>query len=318
MKILANDGLAAVGITMLEEAGHEVLLNKVPQEQLANFINDNDVSALLVRSATQARKDLIDACPRLKFIGRGGVGMDNIDVAYAREKGLRVQNTPAASSESVAELVFAHLFGGVRFLYSANREMPLEGELNFKGLKKAYGGGRELRGKTLGVLGFGRIGQATAKIALGVGMDVVYHDPFLEEATLKVEFSGGKSLDFDFKSVSKDELLSNSDFITLHMPAQKNGKYVLGAAEFGKMKAGAGVVNAARGGVVDEVALLKALGDEHLSFAALDVFENEPTPPVQVLMHPKLSLSPHIGASTEEAQDRIGSEMAGYLIEFFG
>ena len=318
MKILANDGLAAVGITMLEEAGHEVLLNKVPQEQLANFINDNDVSALLVRSATQARKDLIDACPRLKFIGRGGVGMDNIDVAYAREKGLRVQNTPAASSESVAELVFAHLFGGVRFLYSANREMPLEGELNFKGLKKAYGGGRELRGKTLGVLGFGRIGQATAKIALGVGMDVVYHDPFLEEATLKVEFSGGKSLDFDFKSVSKDELLSNSDFITLHMPAQKDGKYVLGAAEFGKMKAGAGVVNAARGGVVDEVALLKALDDEHLSFAALDVFENEPTPPVQVLMHPKLSLSPHIGASTEEAQDRIGSEMAGNLIEFFG
>ena len=318
MKILANDGLAAVGITMLEEAGHEVLLNKVPQEQLANFINDNHVSALLVRSATQARKDLIDACPRLKFIGRGGVGMDNIDVAYAREKGLRVQNTPAASSESVAELVFAHLFGGVRFLYSANREMPLEGELNFKGLKKAYGGGRELRGKTLGVLGFGRIGQATAKIALGVGMDVVYHDPFLEEAILKVEFSGGKSLDFDFKSVSKDELLSNSDFITLHMPAQKDGKYVLGAAEFGKMKAGAGVVNAARGGVVDEVALLKALDDEHLSFAALDVFENEPTPPVQVLMHPKLSLSPHIGASTEEAQDRIGSEMAGYLIEFFG
>ncbi|MCE2495540.1 MAG: D-2-hydroxyacid dehydrogenase [Flavobacteriales bacterium] len=318
MKILANDGLAAVGITMLEEAGHEVLLNKVPQEQLANFINDNDVSALLVRSATQARKDLIDACPRLKFIGRGGVGMDNIDVAYAREKGLRVQNTTAASSESVAELVFAHLFGGVRFLYSANREMPLEGELNFKGLKKAYGGGRELRGKTLGVLGFGRIGQATAKIALGVGMDVVYHDPFLEEATLKVEFSGGKSLDFDFKSVSKDELLSNSDFITLHMPAQKDGKYVLGAAEFGKMKAGAGVVNAARGGVVDEVTLLKALDDEHLSFAALDVFENEPTPPVQVLMHPKLSLSPHIGASTEEAQDRIGSEMAGYLIEFFG
>ncbi len=318
MKILANDGLAAVGITMLEEAGHEVLLNKVPQEQLANFINDNDVSALLVRSATQARKDLIDACPRLKFIGRGGVGMDNIDVAYAREKGLRVQNTPAASSESVAELVFAHLFGGVRFLYSANREMPLEGELNFKGLKKAYGGGRELRGKTLGVLGFGRIGQVTAKIALGVGMDVVYHDPFLEEATLKVEFSGGKSLDFDFKSVSKDELLSNSDFITLHMPAQKDGKYVLGAAEFGKMKAGAGVVNAARGGVVDEVALLKALDDKHLSFAALDVFENEPTPPVQVLMHPKLSLSPHIGASTEEAQDRIGSEMAGYLIEFFG
>lgn len=318
MKILANDGLAAVGVTMLEEAGHEVILNKVAQEQLADFINENDVAALLVRSATKARKDLIDACPGLKFIGRGGVGMDNIDVEYAREKGLRVQNTPAASSESVAELVFAHLFGAVRFLYNANREMPLEGETNFKGLKKAYAGGRELRGKTLGVLGFGRIGQATAKVALGVGMNVVYHDPFLEEASVQLEFAGGKSLDFDFKSVSKEELLAQSDFITLHMPAQKDGKYVVGAEEFSKMKAGAGIVNAARGGVVDEVALLKALDDEHLSFAALDVFENEPTPPVQVLMHPKLSLSPHIGAATEEAQDRIGSEMAGYLIEFFG
>ncbi|QTN39060.1 D-2-hydroxyacid dehydrogenase [Cryomorphaceae bacterium] len=317
MKILANDGMAAVGVTMLEEAGHEVLLNKVAQEQLANFINENDVAALLVRSATKVRKDLMDACPGLKFVGRGGVGMDNIDVEYGRSKGIRVQNTPAASSESVAELVFAHLYGGVRFLYSANREMPLEGETNFKGLKKAYASGRELRGKTLGVLGFGRIGQATARIALGAGMKVVYHDPFLENVSLDLSFYDGQSLSFAFESMSKEDVVAQSDFITLHMPAQADGKYVLGAEEFGKMKAGAAVVNAARGGVIDEAALLKALDDEHLSFAALDVFENEPTPPVQVLMHPKLSLSPHIGAATEEAQDRIGSEMAGYLIEHF-
>ncbi len=309
--------MAAVGVTMLEEAGHEVLLNKVAQEQLADFINENDVAALLVRSATKVRKDLMDACPGLKFVGRGGVGMDNIDVEYGRSKGIRVQNTPAASSESVAELVFAHLYGGVRFLYSANREMPLEGESNFKGLKKAYAGGRELRGKTLGVLGFGRIGQATARIALGAGMKVVYHDPFMENVSLDLSFFDGQSLSFTLESMSKEDVVAQSDFITLHMPAQADGKYVLGVDEFGKMKAGAAVVNAARGGVIDEVALLKALDDEHLSFAALDVFEDEPTPPVQVLMHPKLSLSPHIGAATEEAQDRIGSEMAGYLIEHF-
>ena len=309
--------MAAVGVTMLEEAGHEVLLNKVAQEQLADFINENDVAALLVRSATKVRKDLMDACPGLKFVGRGGVGMDNIDVEYGRSKGIRVQNTPAASSESVAELVFAHLYGGVRFLYSANREMPLEGESNFKGLKKAYAGGRELRGKTLGVLGFGRIGQATARIALGAGMKVVYHDPFMENVSLDLSFFDGQSLSFTLENMSKEDVLAQSDFITLHMPAQADGKYVLGADEFGKMKAGAAVVNAARGGVIDEVALLKALDDEHLGFAALDVFEDEPTPPVQVLMHPKLSLSPHIGAATEEAQDRIGSEMAGYLIEHF-
>ncbi len=316
MKILANDGFAANGVSLLEVAGHEVLLNKVAQEQLADFINENGVEVLLVRSATKVRKDLIDACPELKFIGRGGVGMDNIDVAYAREQGRRVQNTPAASSESVAELVFAHLYGGVRFLYHSNREMPLEGESNFGALKKAYAGGRELRGKTLGVLGFGRIGQATAKIALGVGMNVVYHDPFLEKANLTLPFFDGRSLDFEFESISKEELLAQSDFITLHMPAQSDGNYVIGEKEMANMKKGAAIVNAARGGVVSEVALLKALDDEHLSFAALDVFETEPTPPVQVLMHPKLSLSPHIGAATEEAQDRIASEMANYIIEF--
>ena len=316
MKILANDGFAANGVSLLEEAGHEVLLNKVAQEQLADFINENSVDVLLVRSATKVRKELIDACPELKFIGRGGVGMDNIDVSYAREQGRRVQNTPAASSESVAELVFAHLYGGVRFLYHSNREMPLEGESNFGALKKAYAGGRELRGKTLGVMGFGRIGQANAKIALGVGMNVVYHDPFLEKASLSLPFFDGRSLDFEFASISKEDLLAQSDFITLHMPAQSDGNYVIGEKEMAKMKKGAALVNAARGGVVSEVALLKALDDEHLSFAALDVFETEPTPPVQILMHSKLSLSPHIGAATEEAQDRIASEMANYIIDF--
>ena len=188
MKILANDGISQSGIDALEAAGFEVNTTTVAQEQLINYINDKDISVLLVRSATTARKDLIDACPNLKIIGRGGVGMDNIDVDYAKQKGLHVINTPAASSQSVAELVFAHLYGGVRFLHDANRNMPLDGDTQFKKLKKNYAKGVELRGKTLGVIGFGRIGQEVAKIGLGVGMKVIAADKFIENADVKVDF----------------------------------------------------------------------------------------------------------------------------------
>jgi len=266
-----------------------------------------------VRSATKVRTDIIDGCPSLKLIGRGGVGMDNIDVAYAKEKGLHVINTPAASSESVAELVFAHLYGGVRFLYDANRNMPLDGDSKFKELKKAYAKGVELRGKTLGVIGFGRIGQATAKIALGVGMKVIYSDPFMDAASVELPFFDGQSVSFDFKSISKEALLKQSDFVTVHVPAQK--EYVIGKAEFLLMKDGSAIVNAARGGVLDEVALIDALENKKLSFAALDVFESEPNPEIKVLMHPNISLTPHIGAATGEAQDRIGTELANQIIK---
>lgn len=312
MKILANDGLSQTGIKNLEAAGFEVITTTVAQEQLENYINENQIVGLLVRSATQVRKDLIDNCPSLKLIGRGGVGMDNIDVAYAKEKGLHVINTPAASSESVAELVFAHLFGGVRFLYDANRSMPLEGDSKFKQLKKAYAGGSELRGKTLGVIGFGRIGQATAKIALGIGMKVIYYDPFIESAMVKVPFYDGQSVSFSFNSLSKEEVLKSADFITLHVPAQK--EYIIGKNEFNIMKNGVGLVNAARGGVIDEVALVDALESGKVSFAGLDVFESEPNPEIKILMHPQISLTPHIGAATGEAQDRIGSELASQII----
>ena len=311
MKILANDGISQSGITALENEGFEVLTTTVAQEQLQNYINENDIVGLLVRSATKVRKELIDACPSLKLIGRGGVGMDNIDVDYAREKGLHVINTPAASSGSVAELVFGHLFGGVRFLHDANRNMPLEGDSNFKKLKKSYAGGTELRGKTLGVIGFGRIGQATAKIAVGVGMKVIYSDPYIEKATIEVPFFDGQKLSFHFESISMDLLLSEADFISLHVPAQK--AYVIGKTEFDKMKDGVGIVNAARGGVVDEVALIDAIENGKVAFAGLDVFESEPNPEIRILMHPSISLSPHIGAATGEAQDRIGEELASQI-----
>ena len=312
MKILANDGISANGVEELEAAGFEVNTVTVAQEQLENYINNEGIVALLVRSATKVRKDLIDACPSLKIIGRGGVGMDNIDVEYARDKGLHVINTPAASSESVAELVFAHLFSGVRFLYDSNRNMPLDGDSKFKVLKKAYAKGTELRGKTLGVIGFGRIGQATAKIGLGLGMKVIAHDPFMEKANVTVPFFDGQSVTFDIDIESKETVLKEADFLSLHVPAQK--EFVIGAAEIELMKDGAGLVNAARGGVVDEVAMVEALKSGKLGFAGVDTFENEPTPAIQVLMTPNVSLTPHIGAATTQAQKRIGSELATQII----
>ena len=312
MKILANDGISNTGIEALEAAGFSVETTNVAQEQLSAYINDNDITVLLVRSATTARQDLIDACPNLKIIGRGGVGMDNIDVEYAREKGLHIINTPAASSASVAELVFAHLYGGVRFLYDANRNMPLEGESNFKGLKKAYAKGVELRGKTMGIIGFGRIGQEVAKIALGVGMRVVAADKFIDKATIAVELFNGASVAVEIETTSVDSLLQEADFISLHVPAQKD--YVIDKAQFDLMKDGAVLINAARGGVVNEVALVDALDNNKLSFAGLDTFENEPKPEIKLLMHPKISMTPHIGAATLEAQDRIGQELADQII----
>ena len=306
--VLANDGISNSGKIALEKNGFNVSTTTVAQDQLINYINKEKISVILVRSATTVRKDLIDKCPDLKIIGRGGVGMDNIDVEYARIKGIDVINTPAASSASVAELVFAHLYSGVRFLHESNRTMPLEGDNNLKGLKKSYANGIELRGKTIGIIGFGRIGRETAKIALGVGMNVLVYDKSKEDIDLTLSFSGNKTLNFEIKISKLNDVLKNSDFISLHVPAQKS--FVIDKKEFDLMKDGAGLINAARGGVLNEVELVSALDSGKLSFAGLDTFENEPKPAVQLLMHPKISLTPHIGAATNEAQDRIGLELA--------
>lgn len=315
MKILANDGISKSGIKLLEAAGFEVITTKVAQEQVVNYINLHQIDVVIVRSTTKINKDIIDACPSIKVIGRGGVGMDNIDVNYALRKGIKVINTPEASSASVAELVFAHLFSGVRFLYDSNRNMPLEGDSNFNGLKKAYGSGTELRGKTIGIVGFGRIGQQVAKIAIGLGMKVLAADLSIKKAIVSLQFFDDRTLDFENSTVSLDKVLSNSDFITFHVPAVDG--YLIDETHFAKMKKGVGIINTARGGVINEVALTKAIDDEIVSFAGLDVFEEEPTPAVQVLMNPQISLTPHIGASTQEAQNRIGTELAEQIIEIF-
>lgn len=308
--ILANDGIDTTGKSILEKAGFTVITEKVAQENLAQEINDKGYVALTVRSATKVRKDVIDACPGLKVIGRGGVGMDNIDVDYARSKGIEVINTPAASSNSVAELVFAHLFNAVRFLYDSNRQMPANGGSKFEELKKKYAKGVELRDKTIGIVGFGRIGQYTAKIALGCGMKVLAYDPFVKEANLHLDIHGTSGVDVTISTVSLEELLDNADMISMHVPGGK----MITAKEIARMKQGVILVNAARGGVIDENDLIEGLNSGKIAHACLDVFENEPTPGEALLTHAKISLTPHIGAATNEAQERIGVELAEKLI----
>lgn len=315
MRVHANDGIAESGRTELEKQGFNVSTEHVPQEQLATFINAQQVEVLLVRSATKVRKDLIDACPGLKLIGRGGVGLDNIDVAYAREKGIEVINTPAASSISVAELVMAHLFSLMRNLHLANRRMPQEGATHFKELKKTCEKGGELRGKTLGVIGFGRIGQWTARYALGAGMKVLYVDNHATAEAIEMEI-GGQMIRVPVKMVDLPELLAKADAISLHVPAQKDGRPVLGEAELAQVKPGVVLVNTARGGSIDEDALLDALAKGRVKAAALDVFVGEPTPRADILACGGLSLSPHIGAATAEAQDRVGAELVERIVDW--
>jgi D-3-phosphoglycerate dehydrogenase / 2-oxoglutarate reductase len=315
MRIHANDGISAQAKARLQEEGFNVTTEHVPQDQLAAFIAREHVDVLLVRSATKVRKDLIDACPSIKLVGRGGVGLDNIDVAYAKEKGIPVINTPASSSISVAELVIAHLTGLLRNLHLANRRMPGEGRGLFKELKKEYEKGTEVRGKTLGVIGFGRIGQWTARYALGLGMKVVYTDNHATAESLELEI-GGQVVRVGVKLVTLDELLHLSDAISLHVPAQKDGQPVLGAEQLARVKPGVVIVNTARGGSIDEDALLAALNEGRVKAAALDVFTNEPTPREELLVHPGISLSPHIGAATAEAQGRVGDELADQIISW--
>ncbi|WP_186461737.1 D-2-hydroxyacid dehydrogenase [Mucilaginibacter pallidiroseus] len=313
IKILANDGIDPIGKKMLEDAGFLVDTNNIPQDELPTRLQEYD--AITVRSATKVRKALIDACPGLKLIGRGGVGVDNIDVDYAKEKGIGVYNTPASSSLSVAELVFSHLFGGVRFLADSNRKMPVDGATKFNDYKKAYAKGIELRGKTLGILGFGRIGREVAKIAIGIGMEVLAFDVFPFNPEVDVVLGGGYVAKVQVKTANKEDIIANADFISLHTPFVD--KPLIGAEEFAAMKKGVGLVNCSRGGLINETDLISALDSGKVSFAALDVFDNEPTPRQDILSHPKISLTPHIGAATNEAQERIGVELASLIIQHF-
>lgn len=314
IRILANDGIDDTGKAMLEAAGYEVVTTHFKAEELEVQLKTFD--AITVRSATQVRQPLIDACPNLKVIGRGGVGMDNIDVAYAREKGLSVYNTPAASSRSVAELVTAHAFTLMRQLHLSNRAMPETGHTDFAKLKKLCSEGNELLGKTMGIIGFGRIGQEVARIALGLGMKVIASDPFVKEATIHIGVHGSnQTIDVTIPTTDIKSLLSQSDIITIHIP--KADKPVIGRDELSILKKGVILINTARGGVFDEDALIEGLNSGQIGGAGIDVFVGEPTPRVDILTHPKISLTPHVGGSTAEAQENVGRELAGLIIHHF-
>ncbi|MBU8882376.1 3-phosphoglycerate dehydrogenase [Flavobacteriaceae bacterium JJC] len=314
MKVLANDGISESGKNALLEAGIEFLEAKVSQEHLVNFINENQVDVLLVRSATKVGQDVIDACPGIKIIGRGGVGMDNIDVEYAIDKGIYVINTPNASSRSVAEMVFAHFFSLARFLHESNRLMPLEGDTHFKAMKKSFSKAVELEGKTLGVIGFGGIGQEVVKMGISLGMKIKVLTRKPRTETLFLDFFDGQSVNFEISSGNDfDEFLKNTDFISINTP--KTNEYIIDTPQFEKMKDGVFIVNTARGGVINEVTLLHYIESGKVAGAALDVFENEPNPELPLLMNPNLSLSPHLGGNTLDAQEKIGTELALQIID---
>ncbi|WP_277110744.1 D-2-hydroxyacid dehydrogenase [Chryseobacterium taklimakanense] len=314
MKVLANDGISKAGEIALKEAGIELLEHKVAQEHLENFINENQVNVLLVRSATKVRQPLIDACPSLKIIGRGGVGMDNIDVEYARNKGIYVINTPSASSRSVAEMVFAHFFSLARFLHESNRMMPLEGDTKFDSLKKSYSKAVELEGKTLGVIGFGGIGKEVVKIGISLGMKIKVLTRKPKTETISIKFFDGQNINFEVTSTNDTEaFLKDLDFLSINTP--KTDEYIIDSPQFEMMKEGIFIVNTARGGVINEVALISAIEQGIVKGAALDVFENEPNPELTLLMNPQLSLSPHLGGNTLDAQEKIGTELAAQIIE---
>lgn len=316
MKILANDGISSKGKELLMAAGFTVITDKVEQDQLAKTVNEQGIEMILVRSATTVRKEVIDACPNLKLIGRGGVGMDNIDVAYAREKGITVINTPASSSQSVAELVMGHLFSLSRFLQDSFKNMESG---DFSNLKKKYAKGIELRGKTIGIIGFGRIGQSLASYALGAGMDVIAVDQFTTPVKISVPLGLNNNFDVEITPTTDlQSVLGKLDYISLHVPKQADGSAVITANEFSKMKKGVLIVNASRGGLIDENDLLVALDEGVIGGVALDVYENEPNPRKDLLNHPKIACTPHIGAATLEAQDRIGEELAQLIIGQFG
>ena len=313
MIVLANDGISEKGVQLLKEADITVLEARVSPEHLSKFINDNNVDVLLVRSATQVRQKLIDECPNLKIIGRGGIGMDNIDVEYAIDKGIYIINTPKASCKSVAELVFAHFFSLARFLHESNRLMPLEGETNFNALKKSFNNATELSGKTLGVIGMGNIGIEVIKMGISLGMKILAYNRTPKTEKVQLTFFDGQSLDFEIKSVTLNEVLENSDFISLNTNLTEG--YLIDQKELELMKEGVFIANTARGGVINEVALLDAIESGKVYGAALDVFEKEPTPEVLILMNPALSLSPHVGGNTKDAQNRIGEELAQQIIK---
>ena len=316
MKVLANDGISQNSKKELIDLNFKIFDTKIDQSELIRYINKNHIEIILVRSATIINSEILNNCKSIKLIGRAGVGLDNIDLISAKKNNVRVFNTPNASSISVAELVISHLLSANRNLHITNRSMPLNGDTKFKEIKSHSSECKEVMFKTLGIIGLGRIGQEVAKRAFSLGMNVVAFDKKIEKIKIHLDHIKNQNIFFDLKTSSLNDVLKESDFITLHIP-KINDKPFIGRDEFDIMKKGVGIINTSRGGLIDESELIKFLNNKKVSFAALDVYENEPTPNIQLLMHDKISLSPHIGGSTVEAQERIGDEIVKEIKSFY-
>jgi D-3-phosphoglycerate dehydrogenase / 2-oxoglutarate reductase len=296
MKILICDKTEQEYIEQMRAAGLTVdVQDDITPEDLFNVLPAYD--GMVVRSRTKVRQPLIDVCPNLKVIVRGGAGLDTIDHEYAKSKGITVMNTPLANGLSVAELALGYMFMLARSLYRATATMKAE-----KWDKKSFNGD-ELGGKTLGIIGYGNIGHAVATLALALGMKVIAYDPFVTSQN-------------GAKMVTLDELLAESDYITLHLPKTKESANMIAAEQFAKMKNGVRIINCARGGIVNEEALYDALVSGKVTGAALDVFGEEPPTDWKLVKLDNVIASPHIGAATKEAQGRVGAEVAAKLIDF--
>jgi len=316
MIVLANDGISQNSKKELIDLKFKIFDTKIDQSELIKYINRNHIEIILVRSATIINSEILNNCKSIKLIGRAGVGLDNIDLISAKKNNVRVFNTPNASSISVAELVISHLLSANRNLHITNRSMPLNGETKFKEIKSHSSECKEVMFKTLGIIGLGRIGQEVAKRAFSLGMNVIAFDKKIEKIKIHLDHIKNQNIFFDLKISSLNDVLKESDFITLHIP-KINDKPFIGRDEFDIMKKGVGIINTSRGGLIDESELIKFLNNKKVSFAALDVYENEPVPNIQLLMHDKISLSPHIGGSTVEAQERIGDEIVKEIKSFY-
>lgn len=315
MKILANDGLSSNATAILVENNFEVITTKVAQEQLIPFINNNNIEVLIIRNATKVRLNLLLDCPALKVICKGGNKFEREVELQISASGKQLIYAEESTSIAIAEMVFAHLFSGARMLYDANRLMPLEGDSNFDSLQKGFASGQELRGKTLGIIGFNKSGKEVAKYATALGMRVLISDSTEENPEVSVDFYSSQSVCVILEDVDRKVLLASSDYISLHIDEQED--YVISKSDFDAMKDGVGIINCAFGRALNEVDLIAALEEEKVLFAGIDRFEEEPTPAIQVLMHPQISLSPNIARSSIDVQDRTDLEFATFLLSKF-
>ena len=308
--ILVNDSFHSGGLKLLESKGFSLFKGNYEGEELVRFINENNISILLVRSATKVNRKVIEACNTLKYIGRGGVGMDNVDEKACKEKGIIAFNTPGGSTTAVAEMVFAHLLSMYRFISPSNHLIK-EDISKVKSLKKEFSHGQELKGKTIGIWGTGRIGTEVARLALSFGMNVLAYHKSNSEMSVEFEIRG-KKMEVIIPISSLDDFLQNSDIISLHIPHHDSA--VITANVISKMKSGVVFLNTSRSSNVDEEALLKAIESGKISKAGLDVFSSKLNS--ELLKHPNVSVTPHLGASTVEGQEKISMELARKILEF--